>query len=235
MTFADLANSTMAMARPGGSKSSLVQNNLLLWTNEFVLRPFYKLRRWWFLNQTQTASLWNGVSTYTFQGGATALFVTEAAYGTLPLLLPPLVQAQAFWPGTGSPDALALLPKFGSLTNASPVTQFQVFPTPNAAYQIAVSFTQPFNNLELPTDHNFVTDEYPLMVQAGMMTVAFLAMHEDQLFAEWLGIYKQQVRAVATYDHEVRRGGTMMEPMEPFVPDYSTIMPTPAGAAAGAQ
>ena len=109
------------------------------------------------------------------------------------------------------------------------MTQFQIFPTPDAMtiYQPVLEFTAPFAPLETPSDHNFITDKFPLLAQAGMMSMSYLALHEDQNFGTWWQIYKQQVHLLASYDHEVRRGGTMPEPMEPFLPQFST----PAGAA----
>jgi hypothetical protein len=213
-----------------------VANNLTVWTNEFVLRPLYKLRRWWFLHQGQTIPLQTGVSTYSLLGSASALYITAAASGTLPLLLPPLVQAQQFWQGSGPPDAIALLPSFGSSPTSSPVTEFQIFPTPDAStYTIAVDFTQAFPPLLVGTDHNFLTDEFPMLVQAGMMAMSHLALHEEPLFTQWFRVYAQQVRSLASYDHEVRRGGTMPEPMEPFVPEYGMLAQTQGAGQSASQ
>ena len=90
MTFGQLEDMVLTLVRPGGSKSPVVANNVGLWTNEFVLRPLYKLRRWWFLRQSQTFTLVANTNTYTFQNGASALYITAATLGTYPLLLPPI-------------------------------------------------------------------------------------------------------------------------------------------------
>jgi hypothetical protein len=237
MTLADLQNQIAIMARPGRSTSTVIQQNSQTWINEFVLRELYKLRRWWFLQQQQHLPLVANQATYAVPGGGEALYIVSATSAGMDLLLPPLAQAQAFYAATGSPEAVALLvPGLPSGPPIAAVSQLQVFPTPDAIgpYAIDLTVTAPFAPLALGTDHNFITDQFPFLVIAGGLACAFLSLQEDSLFMQWWQLYANQVRALASYDHEVRRGGTMPEPIEPFVPSFILgAAGVPAAAAAG--
>lgn len=236
MNLLELQGQIQVFARPNSSNQSpLVTQNTATWLNELVLKPLYKLRRWWFLNQKQTVSLLAGVSTYTLQNQQTALYIVSGTSAGQPLLLPPIAQAEAFYSSTGPPEAVSLVVPL--VTGGMPigVSQIQVFPTPDTAgpYTLNLDYTAPFASLQRPSDHNFLTDQFPMLVIAGGVAAAKLAFEEDQAFQQWWSIYVNQVRTLAAYDHEVRRGGTMPEPIEPFIPFISQLV-APAAVAAGA-
>jgi hypothetical protein len=236
MTLTQIQAQIAIMARPGKSTSVVIQQNSQTWVNEFILRELYKMRRWWFLQQQQSLALVPGQSTYPVPGGE-ALYIVEATVGGQPLLLPPLAQAQAFYAASGPPEAVALLmPGLPSGSALAAVSQLQVFPAPDTVspYTVALTVTSPFGALQYATDHNFVTDQFPFLVIAGGLACAFLSLQEDALFMQWWQLYANQVKALASYDHEVRRGGTMPEPIEPFIPPFvmGGVPTAPAAAVA---
>lgn len=221
MIFGDLLTQAQNMLRPGATASTVVSNNMLVWTNQLILRPLYKLRRWHWLNQKQVITTNAGTPTYQLvTGTASLLYLVNASYGGSDLLVPPIQQAEAFYTGSGPPEGVALIP-------GNPVQTVQVFPTPDSGgpYAIQTDYTSPLADLALTTDHNFVTDEFSFLVLAGMVMVGALSFQEDTLFNTWREIYITQVRAIAVYDHEVRRGGTMPEPLEPYIPVMSALAP----------
>jgi hypothetical protein len=240
MTLNQIQQQIALMARPGGATSSIIAQNAQVWVNEFILRELYKLRRWWFLQQQQQIATTVGTSLYAVPGGE-ALYVVGATASGKDLLLPPLAQAQAFYAASGPPEAVALtvpapIAQGAPASPLSIVSQVQVFPAPDTTYTIQLTVTSPFPVLAFGNDHNFVTDQFPMLVISGGLACAFLSLQEDQLFMQWWQIYRNQCRALAAYDHEVRRGGTMPESIDPYLPPFAlglAAAPEPAGAAAG--
>lgn len=235
MTLTQLQQQIMVMARPGGATSTVIQQNSQTWINEFVCRELYKLRRWWFLHQAVTLVTRPGDANFPapFPTGE-ALYIVSATSDGQDLLLPPLAQAKAFYADTGPPEAVALgVPGLGWKPGTTAhVSDLMVFPTPDGEYRLDVAFTSPLAPLAYGTDHNFLTDQFPFLVIAGGLAIAFLSLQEDQLFTQWWQIYANQCRALASYDHEVRRGGTMPEPIEPFLPPFALgAAPQPVAAA----
>jgi hypothetical protein len=235
-TASAIKGDSLNFVKPGvaatGNASQTLSTNLVGWTQNYILTPLYKLRRWYWLNAKATITSAPFISTYTVPNVSEAIFLVSATSGGTDLLIPPISQAEAFYAGSGPPEGVALVP-------GNPITQVQVFPTPDGAgpYFVNLDVTQPFVPLvDDGLSHNYLTDAFPLLVLSGMNSMAFLFLQEEGLFNYWFGIYASQVRALATYDHEVRRGGTMPEPFDPFVPTLGAItgQPTPqtAGVAA---
>ena len=225
-TATAIKTDAIAWFRPSSTVSNALQTNLVAWTEAYFLKPLYRLRRWIWAQQTPTVTTTSGTSTYTpaLTGGATEiLYIVAATLNNQDLFVPPISQASAFWTGTGTPDAVSLLP-------ANPVTQLQLFPTPNGTFTVPVALTTPLTPLlDDGMMHNYLTDDHPALVFSAMLTCGFMFLQEDNLAKYWTSIFVQRVREVARYDHEVRHGGTMPEPFEPYLP---TLMPMMAGSAA---
>ncbi len=216
MNLTTLNAQILLRVRASGTTSPTVSANVTLWLNE-TLREFYRLRKWWFLRQTDVFTV-TPASGQTYTLSKSAIYPVQANSGTISLSIVDDTQAGAFFPATGTTPMGISIP-----TTTLPVSlwsQIKVWPAPAAGtnYTFTFSYTSPPADLVLPIDSVYLTDQWPLLAIYGTLLTIFNYLQEDGEITKWGVLYNQQLKLIAALDHEMRRASMEMELISPFVP-----------------
>lgn len=220
MNFGNIKAMAKTFVRPSGTGSPTIDANIGTWINE-GLRTLYRLRRWWFLQTGATITTSNGVQQYSVP--STGIYLVEATLGSRPIKLVQESIARGFYASSGQPEAISLVYTPGNLWNA-----VKLWPTPDGAYTVNLTYTSPLPDLVNDTDTNFITNQFPYIPIYWAVYQAMAYLQEDQLAGVYLNLYNQQVQELAKLDAEIKRYGVEMDPTPPFVPaQASTTVASP--------